>query len=138
MTLHHRRQLKLVTIDYFSGFITCDGIPRETTEAVTKALADNFSKLGLPEQLISDNGPCFRSGFREFCEQLDIKHRTVSPHFHQSNGRVERAIQTVKQMLKKAKNNTELAIAMTTYLDTPVSEMLPSPAELFFGRRINT
>ncbi len=132
-------QHALVTVDYFSGFITFDLINSETTEAVTKVLNSIFQKFGLPEKILSDNGPCFKSNtFKRFCEQLDIGHLTSSPHYHQSNGRAERAIETIEQILKKARNDIEITKALTTYLDTPVSDTLPSPAELFHNRRINT
>ncbi len=132
-------QHALVTVDYFSGFITFDLINSETTEAVTKVLNSIFQKFGLPEKILSDNGPCFKSNtFKRFCEQLDIGHLISSPHYHQSNGRAERAIETIEQILKKARNDIEITKALTTYLDTPVSDTLPSPAELFHNRRINT
>ena len=80
-------QRALVTVDYYSGFLTYDTLSRETTEAVTKALNNIFRKFGLPERIISDNGPCFKSEkFRLFCDQLDIGHVTFSPYHHQSNG----------------------------------------------------
>ena len=83
-----RGQHALVTVDYFSGFLTYDILDGETTDAVTKVLNNIFRKFGLPEKIISDNGPCFKSNsFRCFCEQLDIGHVTSSPHYHQSNGR---------------------------------------------------
>ena len=59
----------LVTVDYFSGFLTYDTLESETTETVTKVLNNIFRKFGLPEKIISDNGPCFRSNnFRRFCD----------------------------------------------------------------------
>ena len=137
--LNFRGQHALVTVDYFSGFVTYDNLNSETTEAVTKVLNNNFRKFGLPEKIISDNGPCFKStSFQRFCEQLDIGHITSSPHYHQSNGRAERAIATVENILKKSANDIDITKALTTYLDTPVSDTLPSPAELFYNRRINT
>ena len=70
----------LVTVDYVSGFLTYDTLESETTETVTKVLNNIFRKFGLPEKIISDNGPCFRSNnFRRFCDQLDIGHVTSSP-----------------------------------------------------------
>ena len=57
----------LVTVDYFSGFLTYDTLESETTETVTKVLNNIFRKFGQPEKIISDNGPCFRSNFRRFC-----------------------------------------------------------------------
>ena len=54
-------QRALVTVDYYSGFLTYDTLSSETTEAVTKALNNIFRKFGLPERIISDNGPCFNN-----------------------------------------------------------------------------
>ena len=85
--LDFRGQHALVTVNYFSGFLTYDTLDGETTEAVTKVLNNIFRKLGLPEKIISDNGPCFGSkSFRCFCYQLDLGDITSSPYYHQSNG----------------------------------------------------
>ena len=98
-----------------------------------------FRKFGLPEKIISDNAQCFRSNnFRRFPDQLDIGHVTSSPCCHESNGRVERAVATIEQILKKSASDIDITKALTTYLDTPVSDTLPSPAELFHNRRMNT
>ena len=51
----------LVTVDFFSDFLTYDTLESETTETVTKVLNNIFRKFGLSEKIISDNGPCFRS-----------------------------------------------------------------------------
>ena len=78
-----QHQRALVTVDYYSGFLTYDTLSSETTEAVTKALNKIFRKFELPERIISDNGPCFKSEkFPCFCDQLDIGHVTSSPYHH--------------------------------------------------------
>ncbi|KAL9983233.1 hypothetical protein ACROYT_G005374 [Oculina patagonica] len=41
-------------------------------------------------------------------------------------------------ILKKSTSDIDITKALTTYLDTPVSNNLPSPAELFYSRPINT
>ena len=56
-----QHQRALVTVDYYSGFLTYDTLSSETTEADTKALNNIFRKFGLPERIISDNGACFKS-----------------------------------------------------------------------------
>lgn len=127
----------LVSIDYFSGYITIDPLRSSSTTAVTARLNDTFRKFGLAERIISDNGPCFRSDqFNKFCEEFDIHHTTSSPYFHESNGRAERAVQTARHILQKCKTDTEITRALLAYHDTPISADLPSPAELFFNRRI--
>lgn len=129
----------LVTVDYFSGLVTYDPLKDETAEEVINTLNNLFSKIGLAETIISDNGPCFKSDkFQEFCDHLNIDHPTSSPHYHQSNGRAERAIQTIEKILKKAKKPTDITNGIITYMDTPIDDKLPTPGELFFNRRINT
>ncbi len=137
--VNFRGQHALATVDYYSGFLTYDTLVDETTEAVTAVLKNVFRKFGLAEKIISDKGPCFKSDdFRRFCHQFEIGHVTSSPYHHQSNGYAERAIATVEQILKKSTSDIDITKALTTYLDTPVSNNLPSPAELFYSRPINT
>lgn len=137
--VNFRGQHALVTVDYYSGFLAYDTLVDETTEAVTAALKNIFRKSGLAEKIISDNEPCFRSDrFWRFCDHLDIGHVTFSPYHHQSNGRAERAIATIEQIVKMSISDFDITKALTTYLDTPVSDNLPSHAELFYSRRIST
>ena len=129
----------LVTVDYYSGFLTIDAVISQTSDAIIKVFNNNFRKFGLAQRIISDNAACFTSEkFRNFCVDLEIDHTTSSPHYHEGNGRAERAIQTLRQILNKSKSDLEVTNAVLAYLDTPISNDIPSPAELFYNRRINT
>ena len=56
-----------------------------------------FSFFGLPETLVSDNGPQFAAKeFCSFCRLNGIHHILVTPYHPLSNGMVERAVQTFK------------------------------------------
>ena len=61
-------------------------------------LRDMFSHYGLPDQLVSDNGPQFISN--EFSRLNGIKHSLVAPYHPCSNGLAERFVQTFKQYFK--------------------------------------
>ena len=129
----------LVMIDFYSGYLMTNNLNLQNTTAVTARMNDEWRRFGLPKRLITDNGPCFHSeNFNNFCEKMDIHHDTVSPHYHQSNGRIERAIQTIRKIYNKCASDTEITNAILAYHDTPVDADLPTPAELFFNRRINT
>lgn len=63
-----------------------------------------FIKIGEPEEIISDNVKEFvGKEFKEFCGEMGINHRLVSVESHQSNGRVERIIRTIREGLKNRK-----------------------------------
>ena len=49
------------------------------------------------------HGPQFSSReFAEFASSYGFEHRTSSPYYPQSNGMVERAVKTVKKLLKQS------------------------------------
>ena len=49
--VEHQGIHELVTVDYFSGFLTFDILNAQTSDAVIKALNNNFGKFGLPSVL---------------------------------------------------------------------------------------
>ena len=56
-----------------------------------------FARHGIPDQLLSDNGPQFSANtFAKFQEEFGFTHITSSPNFPQANGEVERTVQTEK------------------------------------------
>ena len=76
----------------------------------------------------------FRSSeFAEFSEAYDFSNVTSSSLFAQSNGQAERAVKTVKKLLKKS---TDPHQAMLSYRSTPLAWCALSPAELLMGRRL--
>ena len=61
-----------------------------------------FSSYGLPDQLVSDNGPQFTSDeFSCFMKANGIKHILTLPYHPKSNGEVERFVQTLKNALQR-------------------------------------
>ena len=47
----------LVTVDYFSNFIEVDYLVETTSDAVINKLKHHFARYGIPDVVISDNGP---------------------------------------------------------------------------------
>jgi hypothetical protein len=114
-----------------------------STSAVTiERLKQSFASFGLPEQLVTDNGPAFVSDeFQQFMKINGIQHIRTSPHHPASNGQAERAVQVFKSGIKKIQDgtmSTKLARFLLNYRITPHTVTGQSPAELMFGRRLKT
>ena len=63
-----------------------------------------------------------------------FEHLTSRPYFPQSNGEVERAVQTIKNLMKK---KDDMYLAILSYPTTP-TEIRYSPAELLMSRKLRT
>ena len=98
----HQRNY-LVYVDYFSNFIEVEKLSNITTASTINVLKQQFVRHGIPQVLISDSGPQLTSKeFDEFVRKWNITHNMSSPGHHQSNGKAESAVKTIKRMMKKA------------------------------------
>uniref|UniRef100_A0A3Q0S4A5 Integrase catalytic domain-containing protein n=1 Tax=Amphilophus citrinellus TaxID=61819 RepID=A0A3Q0S4A5_AMPCI len=110
-------------------------LPSTTSTQIIHRLKAIFARFGIPDEMVSDNGPQFSSAeFKELGQQMDIKHLTSSPHHPQGNGHAERAVQTAKRILKEE----DPLLALMCYRSTPCATTGVSPAELLMGRKIRT
>ena len=123
-------------VDYFSRYPEVLQLTSTTSMSVISALKSVFSRHGIPEIVRSDNGPQYSSAeFMSFASSYGFHHLTSSPQFPQSNGQAERAVQTIKNLLKKS---DDLYTSLLSYRATPLSWCDLSPAELSMGRRLRT
>jgi len=106
---------------------------------VIKHLKSIFARHGIPEVVMSDNGPQYASEqFTKFTHQYGFTHVTSSPKYPQSNGAAERAVRTIKQMLSKNQTGEgDVYMALLAYRSTPLENGW-SPAELLMGRKLRT
>ncbi|UYV72761.1 K02A2.6-like [Cordylochernes scorpioides] len=135
---HYEGSEYLVVVDYFSRFIEVVRLTKLSSEAVVDHCKAIFARHGIPDIVISDNGPQFRpsttSAFTKFASEVGFRHITSSPKHPQSNGQAEAAVKIVKNLMKK---NKDPVLALMEYRATPLANGL-SPAELLFGRKIRT
>ena len=126
----------LLLVDYYSKWLEVhkpDNLSSKNTIAYVKS---TFSRNGVPDIFFTDNG-CQSSSqeFKDFATEYGFTHRTPSPTYLQSNGQVERTVQTVKTFLKKASDPYK---ALLDYRNTEIPDIELSPAQIFFGRRLRT
>ena len=115
-----------------------------TATKTVEELRKLFTTHGLPEQLVSDNGPQFvAEEFGSFMKNNDIKHIRSTPYHPATNGLAERFVQTFKQALRAAaieRNplSWKLANFLLAYRTTPHATTGETPAMILMGRNIRT
>jgi hypothetical protein len=129
----------LLVVDYYSKFPEVCQLSGKTADSVITHLKSIFSRHGIPEEVVCDNMPFDSLNMRNFAAEWNFVVKTSSPHFAQSNGQAESAIQTVKQLLLKAEESgSDPYIALMQYRATPLTGLDYSPSQLLFGRRLRT
>ena len=94
----------LIILCCFSNFWEIDRLHVTDSKAFIKELKAQFAKHGIPNELVSDNGPQFAStDFRPFSQEWDFEHSTISPCHKKANSMVESAIKSEKCLLNKTK-----------------------------------
>ena len=89
-----------------------------TAQSVIAAIMSTISHHGIPEVLLTDNGPQYDSQeFAKFASQYGFSHTTTSPYFPQSKGHAERNVTTVKKCFKKS---DDPYLALLSYCATPL------------------
>ena len=129
----------LILVDYYSNYFEINKLASTSSRAVIAVCKQQFARHGIPEEMISDNGPQYASAeFCQFCADYGLRHTTSSPRYPQSNGKAEKAVQIAKNLLKKsAEEGQEVHLALLAYRNTP-GDGLPSPVQMLMGRRTNT
>lgn len=126
----------LIVVDTYSKFPEVVPISCLTSVTVIDKLKEMFARHGKPVVFCSDSGPQFSSAdFNNFLKSWEISHHRMStPTYSQSNGFIERHVQTVKKVIKKTiLDQKDIQLALLEYRNTPVGHNQPSPAQLLFS-----
>lgn len=134
--------LLFVLVDAFSKWVEVVPVTSPSAVVTINCLRNIFATHGIPDLLVSDNGPAFVSAeFREFLRRNGIKQILIPPYHPASNGAAERVVQTVKAKLKKSVKGdfqSQVARLLLHYRTQPHAVTGCTPAELLMGRRLRT
>ena len=93
-----------VTVDRYSDFLEVDQLKDSSSESVILASKQQFARHGIPQFVITDNGPAFASHeYTAFSKIYEFERTTNSPCYSQGNGRAEAAVKSVKMLFKSQK-----------------------------------
>ncbi len=122
----------LITVDYTTNYFERDLLKDKTAEGVILKCKINFSRFGIPLEIIK--GPQFTAGkFNKFFEEYNFNHETISPGNSKASGRAEAAVKIAKDMLIKSKRNEEDPYIVLLNITRRMN--LLSPVEQLIGRK---
>ena len=134
----------LLAVDAHSKWPEVIEMTSTTAQRTVEEVRQLFASHGLPEQIVTDNGPQFVSeDFAKFLRENGVKHIRCSPYHPSSNGLVERFVQTFKSAMKTGVSTSiplrhRLSNFLLTYRSTPHATTSRAPCELFLQRRLRT
>ncbi|XP_071487443.1 uncharacterized protein [Diadema antillarum] len=131
----------LTIIDLATRYPEAVALPRIEAKWVAEALVEVFSRLGIPNEILSDNGTQFVSGvMKEAAQLLGVKQFHTTPYHPMANGACERFNGTLKQMLRRMCQERPrdwdrfLPALLFAYRELPHESLGFSPFELMYGR----
>ena len=131
----YKKKMFLVVVDYYSRWIEVKQLTTTTSASVISRLKAIFTTFGIPDVLITDNGPQFSAGeFAAFAKNWGFGHHTTNPYKPQENGMAQRAVRTAKELLRLE----DPELGLLNYRATPHSSTGVSPAMALMGRQVQT
>ena len=129
----------LTCICYFSHYPEAIPLMEVDGLSVASAMLEVFSRTGLPQEILTDQGSVFVSKLtRQLCNMLNISPIKTSPYHPLTDGLLERWHGDLLAMLKKASDQKRdwdlyLPFVLFAYHQTPHSITGYSPFQLIYG-----
>ena len=138
-----RNRFILTLVDTCTMWSEAIPLPTIDSKRVAEALLSIFTRVGFPEEILTDNGSQFTGRLmQEVYEVFRANHVHTSPYHPQANGQVERFNGTLIAMLRKLVDekpeiwDSYIAAALFAYREVPQASTGFSPAMMLFGRPI--
>ena len=136
----------LTVVDYATRYPMALALKQTDSETVAEALIEMFSQVGIPVEILSDNGPNLTSKvMAEVTRLLSIKHLKTQLYHPMTNGLNERYNGLIKRVLRKL--SAENPRSWDRYLHPTLFALRDSPCEslgkfssfeLLYGRQVRT
>ena len=129
-------------MDYCTKYPEAIPLRRVDAETVATAMMEIFARLGVPAEMLTDQGSVFMSSLmKRLCDKLGVTQLKTSPYHPQTDGMLERFHGTLKAMLRHTEVNKKcwddvLPYLLFAYREAPHSVTGFSPFELLFGRHV--
>ena len=133
----------LVVMDYATKWPEPFALKNILSETIVDYLMELTAHLGIPTELLSDNGTNFISRvMKQYCDTVGMKQIWTSQYHPQTDGMVEHFNSTLKRLLCKLVQNTKiewdqcLPYVLWAYRGTVRKTTGFTPHELVFGKKM--
>ena len=142
---HFEKRIRyiLTMIDYATRYTEAVALPSIETERVAEALFEMFSRVGIPDEMLTDCGSKFTAEVMRKVRRLQsLQQLTTTPYHPMCNGLVERFHATMNQMLRimcaERPNDWDkyLPALLFAIREVPQESLGFSPFELLYGRSV--
>ena len=133
-----------IIIDQFSKYPEVDVVTSTSFSELEPCLDRIMATHGIPEETSTDNGsPYFGSNIANETKRMGFRHHQVTPLDNKSNGFAENFVKIMCKLVHTSITEgkdpkKELNTYLPHYRSTPHITTNKSPAELLFGRRIQS
>ncbi|KAL0176575.1 hypothetical protein M9458_028905, partial [Cirrhinus mrigala] len=132
----------LVVVDYATRYPEAVPLRKATAKNIAQELFQLFSRVGIPTEILTDQGTPFMSRLMaDLCRLLRVKQLRTTVYHPQTDGLVERFNQTLKRMLRRVtaedRKDWDLMLPYVLFGIREVPQASPgfTPFELLFGRQ---
>ena len=133
----------LTVVDYATRYPEAMALRTIDTENVAEALIEIYNRVGIPREVLTDQGKQFTSDLmKEVGSLLSIKQLTTTPYHPACNGLVKRFNGTLKRMLRKLSEEQPkqwdryIPALLFAYRETVQESTGFSPFQLLYGRHV--
>ena len=133
----------LTLVDYATRYPEAVALPRIETERVAEAMFEIFTRMGVPNEVLSDMGSQFTSDLmKEIGRLMSVKQLHTTPYHPICNGLVEKFNGTLKRMLRRMCNERPkdwdryIPALLFAYRESTQDSLGFSPFQLMYGRTV--
>ena len=137
---YNKNRYILTLVDYVTRYPEAVPLASIDTETVAEALVSIFSRVGIPNEVLTDMGTQYTSAvMKEVSRLLSFKQLVTTSYHPICNGLVERFNQTIKKMLmrmcaERPKDwDKYIDPLLFAYREAPQESLGVSPFELLYG-----